>query len=95
MASIYVRMTDGRDRGHKFDMEREAALSLIQRGGAVHVAHDAPEFVADFGSAFKAPVAEVRLPTASVPLPMQSELSSPLAETASVSRSLLRKRVTR
>lgn len=33
--SVFVRMTDGRDAGLVFDMEREQAFDLIVRGKAV------------------------------------------------------------
>jgi len=48
MVSLYIRMTDGRDRGRKLDVLREAALDLIERGQAVQVAHNAPEFIPNF-----------------------------------------------
>jgi len=50
-SSLYVRMTDGRDRGRVVDMVRDTALEMIDKGQAVLVDPGQPgalDFIPDF-----------------------------------------------
>jgi hypothetical protein len=46
--SIFVRLTDGRDRGRKIDMVYLTAQEMIQDGRAVMVDPNAEDFIPDF-----------------------------------------------
>lgn len=41
---IYIRMTEGRDRGRKKSVDRTLGLGMIEVGRAIEVPYNAPEF---------------------------------------------------
>jgi hypothetical protein len=64
MISLYVRMADGRDRGHVLDVIRETALELIDSGQAQLVDPAIPgalDFIPDFTLPKTELTAEIRL----------------------------------
>ena len=54
---IYVRMTEGRDRGRKKSVDRTLGLDMIEVGRAIEVPYNAPEF--EELATLAAPVAEL------------------------------------